>query len=66
MEQSYQFADFLEDMDIDFEVLPDDDGGVHIEFSYMGEFYDVEFSASNRVIVNGSFTSYKEFISNVF
>lgn len=66
MEQSYQLADFLDDMDIEFEVFPDDSEGVFVEFKYLDSFYEVEFSKSGEVTVNGEKTTYKEFISNTF
>ena len=66
METSFQFATFLDDMDIDFEVLPSDYGEVCMEFVYDEKFYEVEFMPEGKLSVNGEVMTYKDLISNVF
>jgi len=66
MELSYQLAEFLDDIDVEFEVIPNRDGSVSVEFTHDKSFYEVEFPDNGKVIVNGETMTYRDLISNIF
>lgn len=66
MDLSFKLASLLDDMDIDYEVIPSEDGGVALEFTYDDSFFNVEFISDIKIIVNGETTTYKNFIIDTF
>jgi hypothetical protein len=66
MNASFQLANFLEDLDIDFDSIPDEKGNISLEFMYEDKFYEVEFIDDATLVVNGEQMSYRDFIVNNF
>lgn len=66
MNASFQLANFLEDLDIDFDSIPDEQGNISLEFMYEDIFYEVEFIDDATLVVNGEQISYRDFIVNNF
>lgn len=66
MNASFQLANFLEDIDIDFDSIPDEKGNISLEFMYEDKFYEVEFIDDATLVVNGEQMSYRDFIVNNF
>ena len=66
MNASFQLANFLEDLDIDFDSIPDEHGNISLEFMYEDIFYEVEFIDDATLVVNGEQISYRDFIVNNF
>lgn len=66
MNASFQLAEFLEDLDIDFDSIPDEKGNISLEFMYEDNFYEVEFIDDTTIVVNGEQMSYRDFIVNNF
>lgn len=66
MELSYKIADFLEDMDLEYNVFPDDEG-VTLEFKYEDKFYVVNVLDNDKISINGDLpVSYRQFITDIF
>jgi hypothetical protein len=63
---SFKLAEFLEDMDIEFDVIPEPDGNITLEFTYDSKFFNVLFINDNDLEVNGEITNYKNFITQNF
>lgn len=66
MDLSFKIADFLDDMDIEYNVYPSDSDSVNIEFEYDGNSYFLDV-VGEKISVNGDEPiTYKNFISDIF
>lgn len=63
MDLSFKIASFLEDLDIEYNVYPNEDESVSIEFEYDDQSYYLDV-VGEKISVNGDDSiTYKDFIA---
>lgn len=67
LDLSFKLAEFLDDMDLEYNVFPDDEEGTTLEFSYEDKFYVVNVLDKDKLSVNGEAPiTYRQFITDTF